>query len=64
MQINKLVDQGRKEKAVKIIFSSIVDYAKAKQFDRVEKLRERVIEVNSMALNEIINSGKIIEAER
>jgi hypothetical protein len=47
-----------------IIFSSIVDYAKAKQFDRVEKLRERVIEVNSMALNEIINSGKIIEAER
>jgi hypothetical protein len=30
----------------------------------VEKLRERVIEVNSMALNEIINSGKIIEAER
>jgi hypothetical protein len=30
----------------------------------VEKLRERVIEINSMALNEIINSGKIIEAER
>jgi len=30
----------------------------------VEKLRERVIEVNSMALSEIINSGKIIEAER
>ena len=34
------------------------------KFDRTEKLRERLIEVNSMALNEIINSGKIIEAER
>jgi hypothetical protein len=35
-----------------------------KKFDRTEKLRERLIKVNSMALNEIINSGKIIEAER
>ncbi|MCK5163771.1 MAG: cyclic nucleotide-binding domain-containing protein [Desulfobacula sp.] len=64
MQIDELVDQGQKEKAVKVIFNTIVDYAREKQFDKAEKLRERLIEVNSMALNEIINSGEIIETER
>ena len=34
------------------------------KFDRTEKLMERIIDVNSMASNEIINSEKIIEAER
>ncbi|RLC15313.1 MAG: hypothetical protein DRH93_19850 [Deltaproteobacteria bacterium] len=62
--INELLDQNQKEKAVKFIFEMIVKSANAKQFNRAEKLREKLIEVDSMALNEIINSAEIIEAEK
>jgi hypothetical protein len=47
----------------KLIIGEISFHLK-KKFDRTDKLRERLIKVNSMALNEIINSRKIIEAER
>jgi len=59
-----LIDQNQKEKAVTLIFEMIVNYANAKQFDRAEKLRERLIELDPMALNEIANSAEIIEREK
>ncbi|MCD4720652.1 MAG: cyclic nucleotide-binding domain-containing protein [Desulfobacula sp.] len=63
-QINELIDQNQKEKAVKFIFEMIVKYANSKQFNKAEKLREKLIQVDSMALNEIINSAEIIEVEK
>ena len=62
--INELMGQNQKEEVVKFIFEMIVKYAKAKQFTRAEKLREKLIEVDAMALNEIINSAEIIELEK
>ncbi len=62
--INELLDQNQKERAVKFIFEMIVKYANTKQFNSAEKLRKKLIEVDSMALNEIINSAEIIEVEK
>jgi CRP-like cAMP-binding protein len=38
--------------------------AKDKKFDLAESLRERLFEVDSMALNEIVKTGEIIEAKK
>lgn len=63
-QINELIDQDQKEKALKLIFEMIVNYANAKQFDKADKLREMLLELYPLALNEIINSAEIIEVEK
>lgn len=64
----KLVDQyvkrGNNEGAVKLLFDLIVTYAKKKDFVKAEVLREKLYEVDSMALNEIVRSGEIIEEEK
>jgi hypothetical protein len=55
---------GDTEAAVKGLYELIICYAKAKDFNKAEELRERLMEVNSMALTEIIQSAEIIEAEK
>lgn len=59
-----MVEKGQKEEAVNFIFNAIVDYAKGKEFEKADELRAKLIEVNSMALNEIIKSGEIIDLEK
>lgn len=60
-----LVDQYVKDNdagsAVKLLFEMIVKYAGEKDFEKAEALRDRLMETDSMALNEIIKSGEIIE---
>lgn len=63
-QIDQYIEQGQKESAVKLLYDLIIDYAKAKDFAVAESLRERLIQIDSMALNEIVNSAEIIEAEK
>jgi len=64
----KLVDQHVKQNdtksAVKILFDLIVKYAKEKDFSKAEVLRERLLEVDPMALTEIVKAGEIIEEEK
>ena len=50
--------------AVKLLFDLIVENAKARNFAKAEALREKLFEVDSMALHEILRSGEIIEAEK
>ena len=61
----KLVDQhitdGDTNAAVKLLFKMIVQSAKEKNFSKAELLRERMLEVDPMALDEIISSAEIIE---
>ena len=61
----KLVDQhitdGDTNAAVKLLFKMIVQSAKEKNFSKAEQLRERMLEVDPMALDEIISSAEIIE---
>ena len=62
--IDQYVKENNKEAAVKLLFDLIVSYAKKKNFEKAETLREKLFEVDSMALNEIIKSGDIIEEEK
>ena len=50
--------------AVKLLYEMIVQCAKEKKFSKAEQLREWMLEVDPMALDEIINSAEIIEAEK
>ncbi|MEE4358784.1 MAG: cyclic nucleotide-binding domain-containing protein [Desulfococcaceae bacterium] len=62
--IEQYVSQNRTEEAVKLLFDLIVKYAKAKDFVKAESLREKLFEIDSMALTEIIKSAEIIEEEK
>ena len=64
----KLVDKHVENKdtgsAVKILFDMIVKYAKQKDFEKADVLRDKLLEVDPMALTEIVKSGEIIEKEK
>lgn len=64
----KLIEQYLKENnttaAVQLLVKLIEKSAKDKKFDLAESLRERLFEVDAMALNEIVKTGEIIEAEK
>ncbi|MEZ4526844.1 MAG: cyclic nucleotide-binding domain-containing protein [Desulfobacterales bacterium] len=62
--IEQYVTQNKTEEAVKLLFDLIVKYAKAKDFTKAESLREKLFEIDSMALTEIIKSAEIIEEEK
>lgn len=63
-RIESLVRQGRKAEAVDLIFSLIVENARSKNFQAAYALREKLFEVDAMALVEIIKSAEIIEDEK
>ncbi len=54
-------DQAR---TVRRLFAEIQVLAKARDFKRAEGLREKLIEIDPMALSEIIQSSEIIEREK
>ncbi len=62
--VNLYASQGKTQQAVKLLFDLIVNYAKAKNFSKAEALREKLYEIDAMALTEIIKSGEIIEEEK
>ncbi|MBN1847344.1 MAG: cyclic nucleotide-binding domain-containing protein [Deltaproteobacteria bacterium] len=55
------IQQGKKETAIKLIFELIELHVKNKEFDEAEILRDRMYDVDPMALDEIIRSGELIE---
>lgn len=59
--IEEFVSHGEKDKAVQYIFNEIVNAANRKDFTQAEALRDKLFEVDSMALSEIIKAGEIIE---
>ena len=60
-RIEELIGLGRKGEAIERILFAIEAAAKNRQFDQAEKLREWLMEVDSMALREIIRAAEIIE---
>jgi CRP-like cAMP-binding protein len=58
------IKENKKELAVELLFDLITQHAKARDFSKAEALRERLFEVDSMALNAIVKSAEIIEAEK
>lgn len=63
-QIFQLAAKGNKDVAKKQLFDLVVSCARKKDFVNAERLRERIYEIDPMALMEIIQSGDIIEEEK
>ncbi|MBF0241452.1 MAG: cyclic nucleotide-binding domain-containing protein [Desulfamplus sp.] len=62
--VEKYISENKIEQAVKILFDLSVHYAKKRDFVKAEALRDRLIEINSLALTEIITSGEIIDEQK
>jgi CRP-like cAMP-binding protein len=58
------IKENKKELAVELLFDLITQNAKARDFSKAEALREKLFEVDAMALNAIVKSAEIIEAEK
>jgi CRP-like cAMP-binding protein len=63
-QIRKLFDQGEKEQGKKLLLSLIETQAKKRRFVKAEELRDWLIEIDSLALNDIIKAAEIIDNEK
>ena len=59
--LKKYIKEDKKEQAVKLLFELIAKHARAKHFSKADALREKLFEVDSMALPEIVKSAEIIE---
>lgn len=62
--IFRLAEAGERDQATKQLMELIIATAKSGDFKTAERLRERLYELNSLALSEIIRSGEIIEQEK
>jgi CRP-like cAMP-binding protein len=62
--VNSLLERNDREAAVKLLFEMIVECARDKDFVRAEAYRTRLMEVDDLALTEIIKSAEIIEEEK
>jgi predicted Zn finger-like uncharacterized protein len=62
--VEQYIKQDNQEAAAKLLFELIVKYAKQKNFNKAEALRDKLYEAAPMALNEIVKSGEIIEEEK
>lgn len=62
--LEKHIRGGNSEVAVQLLFDLIVDSAKNKRFAQAEKYRDRLYDVDAMALNQIIKANEIIESEK
>jgi CRP-like cAMP-binding protein len=62
--IDQYAQDGNTEAAVRLLYDLIVKYAKQKNFTKAEALRQKLFEVDPMALTEIIKSAEIIEEQK
>ncbi len=63
-QVLGLIEQGRRDESIKLLFDLIVDSAEKSDFDKAESLRQMLVQTNSMALTEIVTSGEILEEKK
>ena len=59
-----LLSQGKRDAARRMILDLIVRTARIRRFDQADKLREWMIEVDPMALSDIIRAAEIIDEEK
>lgn len=62
--LEKHLRENNTEAAVEILFDLIVKNATAKNFAKAEQLREKLFEVDPMALDKIVKSAEIIETSK
>jgi CRP-like cAMP-binding protein len=59
--LEKYLKEDKKAQAVKLLFDLIAAHARANHFSKANALREKLFEVDPMALDEIVKSAEIIE---
>jgi len=62
--LEKYLQENNKESAVELMFDLIAQNATAKNFSKAEQLREKLFEVDPMALDRIVKSAEIIETAK
>jgi CRP-like cAMP-binding protein len=62
--LEKVLQEENKESAVELLFDLIVQNAGAKNFSKAEQLRDKLFEVDPMALDRIVKSAEIIETAK
>jgi CRP-like cAMP-binding protein len=62
--VDQYVAQNQRSEAVELLLKLVEKYAKEKDFEKAEALRERIFDVDPMALNAIIKSEERIEKEK
>jgi CRP-like cAMP-binding protein len=62
--INEYIDNDENEKAVDLLYKLAIQSAKNKDFVNAEAYRDRLYEVDSMALTRIVEVNEVIEAEK
>ncbi len=63
-EIDNMLNAGKVEKATALMYKKIVDSARAKEFEAAEMLRDKLLEANPDALQDVIRAAEIIEEER
>jgi CRP-like cAMP-binding protein len=63
-EIKAHIDAGNTEKAVRIVYEAVVHFAKEKQFTTAEALRDKIYDIDPLALTEIVEAAEIIELEK
>ncbi|MGV7220857.1 MAG: cyclic nucleotide-binding domain-containing protein [Nitrospinales bacterium] len=61
---NKLIEQEETGPAVKQLYELVVAYAMAKDFAKANFWRDKIMDIDPMALREIVDSGEVIETEK
>ncbi len=59
--LEKYLKENKKALAVKLLFDLIATHAQANHFSKADALREKLFEVDPMALHEIVKSAEILE---
>ena len=62
--IEQYLQEDEIEAAVQLLVKLIVKNAREHNFIQAEGLRDRLIEVDHMAVNEIVKTGEVIETEK
>jgi len=63
-KIFQMANEGKKDEAKTELFNLVVSCAKQGDFKNAERLRDRIYEIDPLALSEIIRSGDIIDQEK
>ncbi|WDP92065.1 MAG: cyclic nucleotide-binding domain-containing protein [Desulfobacter sp.] len=63
-RLEELIAQNKKEEAVRLLYQMVVHCAKSKAFQKAEDYRARIMDIDSMALSQIVGAAEIIESEK
>lgn len=63
-QIFQLVKDGNKDQAKQELADLVIELAKKHNFSDADRLRDRIYEIDAMALSEIIRTGEVIDEEK